>query len=213
MNKRTIALSVAGIVAIAGGGAAIAASQSDSPRDEGRAIVNDVAKQLGVEPSALTQAFKNALKNRVDAAVSAGRLTKEQGDQLKARIDAGDLPFLGFGFGPGLHHHGLGHFLGLDAAADYIGITEAQLRDALESGKTLARIAEDHGKSVSGLVDAMAKEAKSRLDGAVAAGRLTRAKADQILAELEQRITDRVNGQAPSFRGLHRFDRFHGPSF
>jgi hypothetical protein len=210
MKKRTIALGVAGTVAIAGGGAAIAASQSDSSRDEGRAVVNDVANQLGIEPSALTQAFKNALKNRIDAAVAAGRLTKEQGDELKARIDAGDAPFSGFG--PGLHDPGL-HFLGLDAAADYIGISEAELRDALESGKTLAQIAEDHGKKLSGLVDALVSDAKSRLDGAVAAGRLTRAKADQILAELEQRITDHVNGQAPSFRGLHRFDRFHGPSF
>jgi hypothetical protein len=211
MKKKTIALGVAGTLAVAGGGAAIAASRSDSTRDDRQAIVNDVAKQLGVEPGALTQAFKNALKNRVDAAIAAGRLSKERGDELKARIDAGDVPF--FGSGPGRHHHGLGHFLGLDAAADYIGVSEDRLREALESGKTLAQVAEDHGKSVSGLVDAMLREARSWLDNAVAAGRVTRAKADEILGDLEQRITDRVNGKVPSFRGLHRFDRFQGPSF
>jgi hypothetical protein len=213
VKKKTLALGVAGTLAIAGGGAAIAASKGDSRSEDSRAIVNDVAKQLGVEPSALTQAFKNALKNRVDAAVAAGRLTKEQGDELKARIDSGGLPFFGFGRAGGLHHHGLSHLLGLDAAADYIGITEAQLHEDLESGKTLAQVAKDHGKSVSGLVDAMVKDAKSRLDRAVADGRITRAKADEILGDLKERITDRVNGEAPSFRGFHRFDRFRGPSF
>ena len=211
MKKKTLVLGAAGALAIAGGGAAMAADRLDSPKEESQAIVNDVAKQLGIEPSALTAAFKTALKNRVDAAVAAGRLTKEQGDELKARIDAGEVPLFG-----GIYHHGLGHFLEFDAAADYLGLTEAQLRSDLEGGKTLAQIAQERGKSVDGLIDAMTAEAKNHLDDAVAAGRITQAQADSILADLKQRITDRVTGKLPMFRGFRPFGGFHrfvGPSF
>lgn len=208
MKKKTFVLGVAGAIAVAGGGAGLAATRGDSS-DESQAVIDDAAKQLGVSPSALSDALRTALKNRVDAAVAAGRLTKEQGDALKTRIDAGDAPLL---FG-GFHHGGLGHFLELDAAADYLGLTESQLRDELSGGKTLAQVAQDHGKTVDGLVDAMVAEAKSHLDDAVAAGRVTRAQADSILADLKQRITDRVNNG--TFRGFGNVDRFRfrGPSF
>ena len=205
MKKKSIVLGVAGALAVAGGGAGIAATR-DSSNDDSRAIINDAAKQLGVAPSALSNALKTALKNRIDAAVAAGRLTKEQGDELKARIDAGDIPFR---FG-GLQHGPFGHFLELDAAASYLGLTEAQLRGQLEGGKTLAQIAKDRGKSVDGLVDAMTAEVKSHLAHAVAAGRLTRAQAARILSDVEQRITDRVNGKAPTFRGFRGPRDFRG---
>ena len=206
MKKKTAVLGVAGALAVGGGSAAIAATQNDSGNDS-QAVIDDAAKQLGVTPNALSNALKTALKNRVDAAVAAGRLTKEQGDALKARIDAGDIP-LGVG---GFHHGGPGHHLELDAAADYLGVTEAQLRNELTSGKTLAQVARDHGKSVDGLIDAMVAEAKSHLDDAVADGKITRAQADSILSDLKQRIADRVNNG--TFRGFggHDRDRFRSP--
>src|SRR4051794_33904698 len=169
MKKKTIVLGGAGALAAAGGGAVIAANQTDSNADS-QAVIDDAAKQLGVTPNALSDALKTALKNRVDAAVAAGRLTKEQGNALKTRIDAGDSPLV---FG-GLHPGGPAHHLELDAAADYLGLTESQLRDELTGGKTLAQVARDHGKGVDGLIDAMVAEAKSHLDDAVADGRLTR---------------------------------------
>jgi hypothetical protein len=199
-TKRKLAAGVVAGLAVAGGGAAIAATQIGSPKEESQAAVNDAAQQLGVQPSALTNALKKALENRVDAAVAAGRLTKEQGDELKARIEAGDVPLLGvpgYGHGDGPH----GHFLDLDAAATYLGLTEEALHTQLESGKTLAQIAQDRGKSVDGLVAAIYDAAKKRLDAALSAGRITKAQEDAILADLKQRITDFVNGNGPRFRG------------
>src|SRR5438270_8603189 len=169
MKKKSLALGAAGALAVAGGGAAIAATRGDSPKEESDAVVNDAAKQLGVAPGALSNALKTALENRVDAAVAAGRLTRQQGDELKARIDAGDVPLFG-----GFRHDGLGHFEQFDTAAAYLGITEAQLRQDLAAGKTLAQVAGARGKSVDGLIQAMTDAVKGRLDAAVAAGRLTR---------------------------------------
>src|SRR5919108_4743725 len=201
--KLKLGAGVAAAAAVAGGGAAIAADRIGS-NDDTQAVVNDAAKQLGVTPSALSAALKKALENRIDEAVAAGRLTKAEGDELKQRIESGDLPLF---FGPrsGLHEH----FGDFDAAASYLGLTEAELRTQLESGKTLAQVAKDRGKSVDGLVQALVIAATKRLDADVAAGRLTKADEQQILSGLKQRITDFVNGLRDHD---FRFDRgFAGP--
>jgi hypothetical protein len=57
------------------------------------------------------------------------------------------------------------------AAAAYLGLTPAELRAQLESGKTLAQVAADRGKSVQGLKAAILAGAKTDLDAAVAAGK------------------------------------------
>ena len=58
-------------------------------------MLNDAAKQLGVDATKLSAALKQALANRVDAAVKAGQLTEAQGKELKARIQAESFPILG----------------------------------------------------------------------------------------------------------------------
>jgi len=205
MRRKVLSVGVAAL-AVAGGGAAIAATTGGTPQEESKAVVEDAAKQLGVTPSKLSDALKKALENRVDAAVADGRLTKEQGDALKARIEAQDYPMLGFGMGrhggpgmrgPGMHGpgmHGAGH---LDAAASYLGVTAAELRTQLQSGKTLADVAKAEGKSVDGLVAALLADEKSELDAAVKADRITQAQADQMLQNAKQRLTDMANGQLP----------------
>ncbi len=193
-KKRMLAAGTVVALAIAGGGAAIAAT-GDDRKAESDAIVADAAKQLGVTPAKLENALQEALKNRVDAAVQAGRLTQAQGQELKQRIEAGELPLLGVGPGHHGRHHGPGP--GFDAAASYLGVTEAQLRTALENGSTLADVAKDKGKSVEGLVDAMVADAQKHLDQAVEDGRLTEAQAEERLAEIEEHVTALVNGELP----------------
>jgi hypothetical protein len=105
-HTRKIAIGAAAVVAAAGGGGAIAATKLD-PGQESEAVVEDAAEQLGVEPSELTDALEDALANRVDEAVEAGRLSEEQGAELKERIRSGEFPLMGLGpgpaFGGGLH--------------------------------------------------------------------------------------------------------------
>jgi hypothetical protein len=197
--RRKVIAGAAAALAVGGAGAGVAATRlaTNSPSEESKAIVNDAARNLGVEPSKLSAALKKAYEDRIDAAVAGGRLTKAQGDELKQRIESGDFPLVGppgFGHGPG-GPHGLMH--GLDAAASYLGLTEAQLRSRLESGQTLAQIARAQGKSVDGLQGAMLKDARTHLDAAVGAGRLSSAEEQRILADLQQHIDDLVNGKLP----------------
>jgi len=202
-RKNKVSIGIAALLAAAGGGVAIGASTS-SPSEENQAVLDDAAKQLGVSSSKLSSALKKALSDRIDAAVSAGRLTKARGDALKQRINSDAFPLFG-GLGRGGGHFG---FLGgIDAAASYLGLTEARLHSELEGGKTLAQVAQAHGKTVDGLITALVDAAKKRLGEAVAAGRLTQAQETEMLGVLRDRISNLVNSNGP------RGDHFGRPSF
>jgi hypothetical protein len=201
--KRKIVVGGIAALAVAGAGAAIGATQFDSPSARSAAIVTDAANQLGVQPGALSNALKKAEENQVDAAVAAGRLTQAQADKIKAAIESGQAPLVGGGgFERGLGRGGGGGFFGggggqLAAAATYLGVTQAELQSDLQSGKTLASVATAQGKTAAGLVSAMVAAQKTKLDAAVTAGNLTQTQAQSIESNLQQRTTDLVNGTFP----------------
>jgi polyhydroxyalkanoate synthesis regulator phasin len=197
-------LAVAALVVGLGAAGAVAASRILSPQEESKAVIDDAAKQLGVKPEALSDALKQALENRIDAAVAAGFLTQDQAKELKTRIDAGDYPSLfgDHGFGRGFDGHGFGpHAFGdhgpsavLSAAASYLGMSEDDLRAALDD-KSLAEIAKDKGKSVSGLVAVLVAAESKKIDQAVQDGRITKAQATEIKAALKDRMEALVAGE------------------
>ena len=214
-RSHKLALGIALVFSVVAVGGAIGATKL-TPKQENEAVIDDAAKQLGVDPADLSNALKQALKNRVDAAVKDGRLTKQMGEAMKKRIDAGAVPL--FGLGPRFdREHGRGFFFHgkLEAAAMYLGMSEEQLRDALSNGKTLAQVARDHGKSVDGLVDAMLANVQQKLDDAVKAGRLTNAERNDMVAGLKKRITNLVNGRfpMPPGPGFHHFHPIEPGSF
>jgi polyhydroxyalkanoate synthesis regulator phasin len=203
------------VVAGLGAAGAIAGSRMLSPNDESQAVIDDAAAQLGIEPSALSDALKQALENRIDEAVESGKLTEEQADRLKERLESSEVPLLfgpigppphgfGFGFGPGRGGYVL-HFGILETAASYLGMTEAELREALHD-QTLAQIANEKGKTTAGLVDELVATQTKRIDEAADEGKLTDEQAADLKEGLEARMQALVEGELrrPS-DGRHRF--------
>lgn len=132
--------------------------------------------------------------NRVERALKDGRLTRAQADQVIARIKSGDLPLGGPGFGQGggrggdhggFGRHGGGKAFGETraAAASYLAMTEAQLRTARESGKSLADIAQEKGKTADGLKAAMLAAVTKAADAAVTVKELTKEQRDALVAK------------------------------
>jgi hypothetical protein len=222
---------IAVVAAVVAAGTAVAATKLESPKAESKAILNDAAGRLHVTPDALSSALRKAQDDQVDAAVAAGRLTKQQGDALKARINAGQAPLgdrFGFGFhgpgfgfrarrgfgfrpGEGIFHPGFlgGMFgFGLNAVTSYLGITPAQLRNAVGSGKSLAQIAKAHGKTSDGLVAALVAAAKTGLDKAVTAKHLTASKEQSILSKLQRLFKSMVNRTLPAWSTSMLHDDF-----
>ncbi|MEN3282189.1 MAG: hypothetical protein V7607_3329 [Solirubrobacteraceae bacterium] len=214
-RKRAIAIGAA-VLAVAGGsGVAIAATNgASSPND----FLDSVAKHLGISRQKLDDATKAAAIDQVDARLAAGKITKDQADQLKKRIQSGDVPPLGgIGGGPGLGFGtggpgggpgGPGALLkagvgdSLAAAAKYLGLSEADLRSQLDAGKSLADVAKAQSKDLDGLEQAILTAAKSDLDKAVTDKQLTQSQADDVYNRLKDNIADMVNGQLRMhFRG------------
>jgi Arc/MetJ-type ribon-helix-helix transcriptional regulator len=202
-SRQTLTIAVAALAVIGGGGAAIAAAQGSSS-SSGQSFLDSVARHLGISSQKLEDATKAAAVDEVDAALKEGKITKTQADELKARIESGVFrPFAGPLFGPRSGHFHLGGppLFGekLSAAADYLGLTEAELRTKLNAGQTLAEIAKARGKSVDGLKQAILDEAEKKLGQLVEDGELTQAEADEMLARLKSHIDDLVD------HGMFRF--------
>jgi hypothetical protein len=191
-TKKRLAAGAVAVAALAGGGAALAGSGLGSGEEQ-QAVIDDAAKELGVEPEALETALEKALSARIDAAVAAGRLTQERATEMKQRLEDGQLPLFGGRGGPG-HHGGFGLHGGelVDSAAAYLGVSEDELRTQLSDGKSLADVAAAEGKSVAGLKAALREAAKEKLDDAVEGGRLTDAQRDEALERFDDRLDDLV---------------------
>lgn len=191
-SRRTIAVAVAALAVTGGGGAAIAASQGSSASPE--AFLDSLAEHLGISTEELEDAAKAAATDQVEAALEEGRITEQEAERLKERIQQSDAPFL---FGPplfgGPHHHGgAGLAMKFKAAAEYLGLTNAELRERLEDGQSLADVARAEDKSVDGLKQALLDDARTRLDEAVEDEELTRERANEMLERLRERIDDFV---------------------
>jgi len=215
-TRRTVATALA--LSLAAGGTAAGLAQGTSSQEQGAqaqqaqplpdrdAFLERVAAKLGVDLATLKQAMKDAALEQVDADLAAGRITEQQAEDAKARVEAGEIGLGGFGGHRG--HGGPGHFAGgprsLEAAADYLGLSMSELADALRSGQTLAEIAEAKGKTAAGLKQAILADVAERLGQAVSDGKITSAQKDDLLSRLESNIDDLIEGTLAGAFGFGR---------
>jgi hypothetical protein len=115
----------------------------------------------------------------VAASKSAGAST--QGGACPGRLGGGGKPGADFA----------------SAVASYLGVTTAELKTARDNGTSLAELATQNGKSVSGLKDAISADAKAHLDKDVADGKLTSAQETSMLSNLQSHLDDMVNATGP----------------
>jgi hypothetical protein len=169
-----------------------------------------------VSPGQLSGALKQAFIDQINAAAAAGRLSPDQAKAIKQKIEQAPglpLPLLPGMVGPGLVGPGrfglrmtvpgmlgppvpgmLGPPAMLSGAASYLGLTEKQLLQQMNSGKTLAQIASARGKSKTGLEQAITAAFRSQLQKAVSSGRLPPAFEQRLLQAFSQHVGDLVNG-------------------
>jgi hypothetical protein len=151
-----------------------------------------IAATQGKSSSGLEQAIEAAVNSRLAQAVAAGKLTSQREQMILSGLQA-RLDELVNNTHPGLLHQRGFLRRAATVSAAYLGITPQALRSQLDAGKTLALVATDQGKTVSGLEQAIEAATKTRLDKAVAAGRLTSQREQLILARLPARLDKLVN--------------------
>ena len=194
MRKMILAVAAAAAaVSLVGTSAALA---DDGPKQP--ALIDAVAAKLGLTPAQVQAAFKAVLVERIDARVAAGKLTPEQAAKLKERI--ANAKGLGLGARGAFAKNAKGFKQSVIAKAKRLGpvatllkMTREEVRAELKAGKSLAEIAAAKGVSKTDLIAAMSAPAKERLAKAVAAGKLTQTRADELAARLTERVTKLVD--------------------
>lgn len=83
---------------------------------------------------------------------------------------------------------------------DALGVGEDVLQAARDAGQSIADVATDQGVAVETVVDAVVESATANIQERVAAGDLTQDEANERIAGLEERVTERVN-RTPGERG------------
>jgi polyhydroxyalkanoate synthesis regulator phasin len=183
-----VAVLALGVVAIGG-----AAAQEDDGLVG--SFLTRVAEKLGVSEDELQTAIDEARSETLDEAVAEGSLTEEQAE----RLQEGNFPFVG-------GRMGRGHVM--DAAAEVLGMTQADLMEQLTDGNSLAEVAEGQGMSVEDFKTALLDQVKAQLAELVTDGDLTQEQADDIFQRTEENIDDIVSGEGcpGGFGGMR-----HGP--
>jgi hypothetical protein len=182
-----------------GGPPAAIASYLGLTEDELRAQLESgktlaqIASAQGKSVSGLEDVIYADAKTHLDQAVANGKITADEEQTMLAELKS-HLDEIVNNAGPHVTVKGVGGGPFGEAAAAYLGLTPAELRAQLEGGKTLAQVAADQGKSVEGLKAAILAGAKTELDAAVVAGKITAAQEQKMLDELESHIDDLVNG-------------------
>ncbi len=210
--------------ALIGGGIGLAVAQDeDTPVQD---FLSRVADKLGIGEDELRSAVTEAEQDIIDERVAEGKLTEEQGEALKERIEAGDLlaPLRGTLAGP---RHRLCDLVfdcirdrvcngasdcvdgrvrdhTVEAAATVLGLELEELVDELKDGKTLAEVAEEQGMAAEEFESALLAEVQQELDALVADDKLTQEQADAIYGHVEENIDRIVNaqGRRPLLPGL-----------
>jgi hypothetical protein len=99
---------------------------------------------------------------------------------------------------------GCAGFVGVEAIAGFLGLTEEQLHTELQAeGATLASVAAAHGQDRDALKAFLTDQVATRLAGKVAEGDLTQEEADQRLSEFTSNLDSILDGTVPAGRGFH----------
>lgn len=213
MSRIRVALVLVGVLALVGGGTALAeksrgSTHHNAPKPGMHAgpaggLLGSAATYLGTTPAGLFMQLRSGktlaqIANGTTGKSASGLIAALVADakqhlgsnapssDLEQRITDfvnGKLPARTGRFG-----FGRPRFQGLDVVTSYLGISSSDLLTQLRAGKTLAQIANGTtGKSASGLIAALVANAKKRFGSS-------------IPSDLEQRITGLVNGVHPNAR-------------
>jgi hypothetical protein len=181
-----------------------ATTGSSAVWDFGQKVKEAIAGALGISVEKYEETVTAAEKQVLADAVAAGQITQEQADRMQKRLDeGGGFGFPGMGHGPGEMKSVL-----LTVAAEKLGMTEAELRTELQSGKSITDVAKEKGVDTQVISDAYLAQIKADLDAQVAAGTLTQAEADARLQQKTEALPDRLTGTWQEMGG--RGGRGHG---
>lgn len=161
-----------------------------------QAFLEKLAANLGVEQSKLVDAVKQTELQMIDEAVQQGKLTSDQAQKIKDRIEQGK--FFPMGLFPGPRNGAKAEFRGkqLDELAQALGMSADELKAELQQGKKITDIAQEKGLTADQLHQKLLDARIQAIQQAVKDGKISQEKAYEMIKKLQN---------APQHRGFGRF--------
>ncbi len=184
LNRKTVATGLIGLLALGGTVATVAPD----------AIAQSTNDTSTIEQRPTLEQRLDRAAERIQSKLAAGEITQAQADEALANIAAGELP----------RHKGRDRNHKMAVLTELLGISAEDLREARQAGTPLVDVAAEAGVSEQDLIDTLVEAAQERVATGLAEGRIDQAKADEILAGLEDRISEKVNSVSTKQGHRHR---------
>ncbi len=167
----------------------------------------NLAARLNIPEDQLETAVSGAMSDTTNQLVKDGKLTQSQADHLSA---LGAEFFKGVNFPPnanvisqiaGLVPLSMDQFKQIESdVAASLNLQPSALEDQLKAGQSLTDIARTQNVDIQKVKDTILSSAKTQLDAAVKAGKLTQAQEDHINKMASQYIDKLVTAKPGSFK-------------
>jgi len=164
---------------------------------EGKTIAQ-LAAEKGLDPVSLVTTLTARLNQRLQQAVSDGKMTQDEADQKLKTLQSSLNSWFTTGTLPA-ELKALNNLRQADKVlADALGMSVKDLNTAIKGGKTIAQLAQEKGVSLDSLVTAVTSKRAQALQKAVQDGKLTQDQADKALSTLKTGVTQWFNtGKRP----------------
>ncbi|MCS5697181.1 MULTISPECIES: Fis family transcriptional regulator [Desulfofundulus] len=192
-----IAVAFAAVALLSGVALAQTAGDQSGVPAPFQVFLEKLAANLGVEQGKLMNAIKQTELQMVDEAVQQGKLTSDQAQKIKDRIEQGKFFPMELFHGP-KDGEKAGEFAGkrLDVLAQVLGMSADELKTELQQGKKIYDIAKEKGLTMDQLHQKLLEARIQAIQQAVKDGKISQDKADKMIQRLQN---------APQDRGFEHF--------
>lgn len=168
----------------------------------GKSLVT-IGKEHGVSEQTIKDLMIQQMNQRIAEGVQSGRITAEKAEQMKSGMDKHVSAMIN-GKGPMRGHHSAGHARFNNAKLlEALKMDNESLKTEMKAGKSLVTIGKEHGVTEQTIKDIMVQQMTQRIDAGVQSGRITADKAEQMKSNMDQRISDMINGTG----AMHKHER------
>jgi hypothetical protein len=166
-------------------------------RQDGATLAEVITANGGSVEAVIADAVASGTE-QVNNLVAENKLNQEQADEIITSMETfytdmvnGELPPR-----PNRPQAAAGRAL-VRMIADQTGLEVQDVVNQLKDGATVAEVLSANGVDVDTFIDSAMAEAQTRVDDAVAKGRMTQERANEMMEKLREQLTERINNPRP----------------
>ena len=164
---------------------------------KGGKTIAQLAQEKGISLDKLVTDVTAKHTAALKKAVQDGKMTQAQADEALSTLKNNITQWFNTGKNPAAAK--IKDALQKDAAdlSKQLGMTEDELKQALQSGKTVAQLAQEKGISLDSIVTTLSTQRSNKIQQALQSGKITQDQANQMLDKFKTNLTKRLENGRP----------------